>query len=198
VIVLTLGGLGRLDTVETALGGYCSAPGNTHVVVDYPREANAASILAGVEMLDAAIDYWAPREQITAMGHSQGAEAISEWLERRAVDADVPLRGNLRFILTGNPCRRVGGVVTEGTFWTKHGYLGRRRPTPETQYDVDDVARIGDIWANADGWPTMKRPRVSIWQRILRLDPHSDYRKVRIEECTLRERSGNTRYWVSP
>lgn len=198
MIVLTLGGLGRLDTVETALGGYCTAEGRTHVVVDYPREGNAASILAGVVALDTAVRWWAPRDQVTVMGHSQGAEVISEWLQRYASRGDAPLRGNLRFILTGNPCRRLGGVVTAGTWVTKQGYLGRRKPTPETQYDVLDVSRLGDTWSNADGWPTMKRPRVSLLQKIFRLDPHSDYRKVRIEECTLRERSGNTRYLVAP
>jgi pimeloyl-ACP methyl ester carboxylesterase len=197
-IVFTLGGLGSRNTVETALHSWCSSEGRQHVVVDYPREGNADSILAGIANLDTALEEWLSRDAVVVMGHSQGAEVVSEWLERNADSPNAPLRGALSFILTGNPCRRVGGVVTSGTFWSKHGYLGRRKPTPETQYDVDDIARIGDVWANVDGWPSMVPPKVSFWQRILNQDPHSNYQHVDLAECTLREQSGNTKYWVSP
>lgn len=198
--VLTLGGLnyGRIDRLDTALQGYATKRGR--VIVDYPQAANAESILTGEQQLDrharALVKANQPFEIVAS---SMGAEVVSLWLENNADKPDAPSPALLqRIILLGNPCRREGGVVTAGNWITKIGYLGRRRPTPETQYRTDDIAREGDYWANADGYPTGKRPRLSLLRILLGLDPHTDYDDVDPERPgVLRARSGNTCYWVA-
>lgn len=199
MIVLTLGGMnyGRVDRLDTALKGYSMAPGRERVILDYPQEPNAESVLTGVRNISAAIPALLLDDRVTVLASSQGAEVVTEWLYANKDRSDAPLRGDLSFILIGNPCRRLGGVVTSGSFVTRHGHLGRRRPTPECQYDIDDIARRGDTWANADGWPSGKRPRVGLFTRLLGRDPHINYQDVDIDECVLRERVGNTRYLVS-
>lgn len=198
MIVLTVGGLnyGLVDRLDTALKGYATADGRQRVRLEYPQAASAHSILTGERNLGVAIRALLLEDEVTVLAASQGAEVVTEWLLHNADRPDAPPRGALKFILIGNPCRRFGGVVTAGSFWTKRGYLGRRVPTPETQYDVDDIARRGDVWANADGWPTGKRPGSNIFTRWFNRD-HSHYENVDIDECVLRERVGNTRYLVS-
>lgn len=200
-IVLTLGGLnkGRIDRMDTALRGFSTANGRTRRTVQYPQEGSARSIREGVKTLDKMIrEETSAGNHVTVFGMSQGAEVASEWLEQNARRSDAPPAHLLDFVLVGNPCRRLGGVVTAGNFITKHGYLGRRKPTPETQYTVTDVATPGDVWANADGWPTGKKPKMSLWDILLGRDPHTDeYDDVDVEKCRVRGVSGNTSYLVA-
>lgn len=201
-VVLTLGGLnkGRIDRMDTALKGFSTAKQRTRRPIRYPQTGSAQSIREGVRMLDEAIrDEIAAGNHVTGFGMSQGAEVVSEWLEQNAKRADAPPADMLDFVLIGNPCRRLGGVVTEGNFFTKRGYLGKRKPTPETQYTVLDVATAEDFWANSDGWPTGKRPKINLLDILLRRDPHTDlYNDVDIDQCRVRGRAGNTTYLLAP
>lgn len=190
--VLTLGGLGNRDTVGRALGGYCTAKGRTRIEVDYPREGSVQSISVGSTSLDSALR-WALQapDRVDVLAHSQGAEAVSEWLEKNRHAPVDPSR--IRFILTGNPRRALGGAG-------KIGWDGKRlKPTPtDHPYEVLDVARINDGWCNADDWPNK---RVSLGRAIAlkigRFTTHSDYSKVDLEECRVRAKVGNTTYLVA-
>lgn len=200
-VILTLGGMnyGRIDRLDTALQGYATK--RNRVVVDYPQAASAESILTGERQLDlharGLVKAGRPFEIVAS---SMGAEVVSLWLENHADKPDAPSPALLqRIILLGNPCRREGGVVTAGNWITKTGFLGPRRPTPETQYRTDDIARFSDRWANADRHPGGKLDLKWIERILDRLrDPHTYYDHVDPERPgVLRAWSGNTCYWVS-
>lgn len=190
-IVLTLGGLGNRDTVGRALGGYATAKTRKRVEVEYPRAGSTSSITIGSSSLDSALRYWTVANDVTVIAHSQGAEAVSEWLEKNRNGPVDPSRVTL--ILTGNPRRALGGAGKVGWDW---------KPIPRTPWDtpytVLDVARINDGWCNADDWPNK---RVSLGRAIAlsigKLTVHSDYSKVKLEECRVREVRGNTTYLVA-
>ena len=189
--VLTLPGLGG------DVGGYMSewlhgfAGGYDHVPVDYPAAAGTASIAAGVHQLQAAITQTLSvgGGPIVVLAHSQGAEVVSEWLEEYADSGPPP--GSLRFILTGNPRRRLGGAGMGGWDWRPVGH------TLETRYAVTDIARRWDGWANKDNYPGRAgRDWFKLW--LGRFTVHSDYRDVTVAGCTVRETSGNTTYLIHP
>jgi hypothetical protein len=192
VIVLTLAGLGdKSDKMANWLQGWANVPGRSHVVVDYPAAPGTASIATGAAMLDEEIHHYLKLgATITVMGHSQGAEVASVWLEEHAGDAAIP-DGRVQFILTGNPRRRLGGAGLVGWDLKK---IGR---TPETRFKVRDIARRYDGWSNADNYPGSK-----FWGKLRlfigRFVDHADYRDVNIGACVLREQSGQTSYLQHP
>ena len=190
--VLTLPGLGG------DVGGYMSewlhgfaGKGYDHVPVDYPAAAGTASITAGVHQLQEAITQTlrVGGGPIVVLAHSQGAEVVSEWMDEHADTGPPP--GSLRFILTGNPRRRLGGAGMGGWDWRP---VGR---TPETRYRVTDIARRWDGWANKDNYPGRAGGN---WFKLWwgRFTVHSDYRDVTVAGCTVRETSGNTTYLIHP
>lgn len=194
--VFTLGGLQLLrnDRMAEVLGGYAVADGRKHVPIEYPRTASANSILNGAEALDRSLRSRGGKPA-TVIAASQGAEVVTEWLYQVS---GATTRFNVNFILLGNPCRRLGGVVTYGSWLTRYGFLGRRKPTPDTTgYDIQDITRVGDPWSNAEGFPQGKRLRVSIWEILFNKSPHTRYDEVRLDACVLRTRVGNTKYLVS-
>jgi len=186
MIVLTLGGMnyGRTDEVGTALHQHAKRRGVSRKIVDYPQAATAQSIPLGVVALDTALRN--TPEDCEIVAHSQGCEVVGEWMRRYAGRPDAPTHIR-RIILLGNPERRFGGAMGY-QFGNK-----KRQPTPETQYRVDDIARKGDPWANADG--------VSLWARLTRslwAPAHRDYDDIDADNPgVLRRKSGNTSYWVS-
>ena len=192
--VLTLPGLGG------DVGGYMGewlhgfAGQHNHIAVDYPAAAGTASITAGVHQLQAAITQTLSLGggPVVVLAHSQGAEVVSEWLEKYADSGPTlsrPPVGSLRFILTGNPRRRLGGAVMGGWDWRP---VGR---TPETRYRVTDIARRWDGWCNKDNYPDKSGRN---WFRLWwgRFTAHNDYRDVDIAGCDIREVSGNTTYLI--
>lgn len=194
MIVLTLGGLGNRNTAVESLGGYCTKPGNTHVEVVYPRKASKASIDAGVVALDKEIVKYSAftLQPIDVVAHSQGAEVVSEWLEKYG-QFRKGLAGRVRFILTGNPRRARGGAGRVG--WD----MKRFNPTPnDTDFEVIDIARADDGWCNSDDWPA---PWVTISRALKlllgRVSVHSDYSKVDLGKARVRERIGKTTYYVA-
>jgi len=80
-------------------------------------------------------------------GYSQGARVVANWLEEYAGAEDAPSPEQLSFVLIGNPGRKHGGAHV---IWDQ--------VTPDTQYDVLDVARQYDLTADRpDHWSPLAR-----------------------------------------
>ena len=202
VIVVTLDGLsfGMVDVTGKALRGYAHAPGRRRVKVSYAQAASGASIREGSANLETTLRPLVDAgEEFELLAHSQGAEAVGDWLDEYAGRPDAPSPAQLRRItLIGNPERRIGGYM--GYQFGK-GLIGvKRKPTRETQYRTLDIARERDPFANADCWGTDKRSAAA--RMLARLtgfgSTHTDYSQVDIDACRVRAVSGNTRYLVAP
>ena len=195
--VLTLSGLtyNVVDNMGDALSGFATAPGHIRKAVSYPAAASATSIPAGVIALDDAIR--ATPGDIVVLAHSQGAQVVGGWLREYAQRPDAPPPDRLRFILLGNPERRLG--------WNpeRKGFDGNPLlPTPDdTQYQVLDITRRWDGWGNADNWPDGD-PGLKDKARLMlgRATDHVDYSKVSLDDPAMQVRAqvGNTSYLVAP
>ncbi|WP_051053529.1 PE-PPE domain-containing protein [Mycolicibacterium chubuense] len=194
--VLTLGGLnfGVTDQVGPALHGYAAK--SDRIVVKYPQAASMASIRTGVQALQRAVRSALSDTDglIDVVAHSQGAEVVSEWLYEYGHGSDAPPAHRLRFILLGNPRRRLGGAAVRSF----DGKPVRRTPD-DTRYTVLDVTRAQDGWSNNDGWPA---PHLTFGMKarllVGRMIDHVDYGGVDLDTAQVRARVGNTTYLVAP
>ena len=193
--VLTLGGLGRGDGVVRSFQSWAVTGGRKRVVVDYPRVGSVESIDTGADNLDDALHRELRKTdgRVDVVAASQGAEAVSVWLEKYGDRMPKHFRGRIRFILAGNPRRLLGGVGKIG--WDGKPISPTRN---DTEYEVLDVARVNDGWANADDWPN-QRVTLARYLRLLlgRFLDHADYSRVDLEKCKVREKIGNTTYLVA-
>ncbi|MEW5810248.1 MAG: PE-PPE domain-containing protein [Actinomycetota bacterium] len=193
------------DKLDTALHGYANRGGARRRIVDYPQNPAKNAIAAGIELLQQHIVACvAAGDTIEIEAHSMGAEIVSGWLEQYATQPDAPSTDQLvRIILLGNPRRRFGGAWNSGELLTSFQFGGTKRtPTPISKYWTDDIARVGDPWANSDAWSSMSKT-TQLRNRALRLLPlpsaHSNYDNVDpAAPGQLRSRLGNTAYWVAP
>ncbi|MDZ4236514.1 MAG: PE-PPE domain-containing protein, partial [Dietzia sp.] len=118
---------------QDELGGLlCESP-RTCVSVPFPYLQRSI----GVKDLDEAIhgDTFGQRQIV--FGYSQGARVATDWLEEFATAEDAPSPDDLSFVLIGNPGRKHGGA---------HVIWGQ--PTPDSQYQVLDVAQQYDLTAD--------------------------------------------------
>ncbi|MCV7152041.1 PE-PPE domain-containing protein [Mycolicibacterium pyrenivorans] len=113
-------------------GLLCESP-RTCVSVPFPYLQRSI----GVDDLDEAIhgDTFGQRQIV--FGYSQGARVATDWLEEFAAAEDAPSADDLSFVLIGNPGRKYGGAHV---IW--------HHVTPDTQYQVLDVARQYDLTAD--------------------------------------------------
>ncbi len=114
-------------------GLLCESP-RTCVSVPFPYLQRSI----GVDDLDEAIhgDTFGQRQIV--FGYSQGARVATDWLEEFAAAEDAPSADDLSFVLIGNPPgRKYGGAHV---IW--------HHVTPDTQYQVLDVARQYDLTAD--------------------------------------------------
>jgi pimeloyl-ACP methyl ester carboxylesterase len=181
MIVLTLRGLdtGREDRMADFLKGF--ARGRQRVV-DY-GDSLMDSLDKGADILDEHIRAALAVDEVTVMGHSRGSTVCGTWLQKYANRTAAPCPVKLRFILLGNPNRRLGG---DGT-----------RTPDTTQYRVDDVTRRWDRWSNRDNWPDKAG---GSWFRLWigSMVDHGAYENVDLATARLRQQIGNTKYWVAP
>lgn len=126
----TAGGVLHWDMSEFFQGAYCSeSSGNTCAPVRYLAGLPEIGEADGLRALTAAIRTTPPPTIV--MGFSQGALISSQWLRDNAGESSAPSPEELSFVLVGNPLRKYGGV--------RPAYdLGE--PTPDTEYDVLDIA----------------------------------------------------------
>ncbi|HEY9267041.1 MAG TPA: PE-PPE domain-containing protein [Mycobacterium sp.] len=143
VTVLTLKetfGIGKGAMEDQLQGSLC--PENTQqcVEVGYPAIIGRKSVPSGVIALDTAID--TTSGEIIVLGYSQGAIVAGHWLQEYAADPDAPSTDELSFVLIGNPTRAFGGA-----------YVPLGDVTPQTQYQVTDIAREYDFFADFPNKP---------------------------------------------
>lgn len=129
-------------------GGWAQKPGRRYVEVDSAADLSVGAIPDAAQELDDLIctTLTMTRDQVVGFGHSQGSQIIGHWLrEYGGVD---PRR--LRFVLTGNPERAYFGYAANKPKWIPDGNLGGITPNT-TSYEVLDIGRKGDLWANYPG-----------------------------------------------
>jgi hypothetical protein len=168
--------------------GYAVKPGHKQIQVKHPAfldpsagDNPRASIYVGATNLDRLIR--STKGPKIVLGYSQGAQVAGTWLRRFAHAADAPSPDELSFLLIGNPERKYGQQP-----WTK-------KQTPDwTQYQVRDVSRKGDKWANWQGKPTDNKilamfggTHTDYW----RTDPYDP--KAEVVKTV-----GNTKYVIVP
>lgn len=137
--VFTLRGAGA---PLNALNGWCRGVFDHYPVhaLNYPANMASNSISTGVTMIDQAVR--ATPGAIILVGHSQGSQAISVWMEKYKNDPTVSR--DITCVLTGNPVRNPTGQLVGG--FVVGGGLGVATPN-DTPWVVYDVARAGDTWA---------------------------------------------------
>jgi hypothetical protein len=114
--------------------GWSEAAGRTRYNIDYGNDVGT-----GVGLLHTAIHNIAGVKVV--FGHSEGSQVAGRWMEAYAAGDSTPT-DDLSFILLGNPERKYGRPP-----WDVN-YTGKDTITPNCKYNVKDVARIGDGWAN--------------------------------------------------
>jgi hypothetical protein len=136
--VLTMAMFAGGDEEELS-GVLCQSP-RTCRAVPFPYLERSV----GTEDLNDAIQGDASGQPLIVFGYSQGARVASQWLEEHAGAADAPSPDQLSFVLIGNPSRKHGGA---------HVIWGQI--TPDTQYQVLDVARQYDLAADRPDHPNL-------------------------------------------
>jgi pimeloyl-ACP methyl ester carboxylesterase len=142
VNALDLGADRLVNYMRYVCRGFAVAAGRKQIAVRFPPRLDPSagdnprgSISIGADNLDRLIRS-TPGKKIV-LGYSQGAQICGTWLRRYAHRADAPPAHEIRFVLIGNPERKYGKQP-----WTL-------KETPDwTQYEVLDVARRGDNWAD--------------------------------------------------
>lgn len=151
---------------------------------------SGGSIAAGVAALDLIL-HTAPASMSTdvlVFGHSQGAQVASAWLRLHANDVNRPNPAYVRFLLTGNPERKYGGLPR----------FSAKTPN-NTSYTVQDLKIQYDGWAD---WPTqLPRPN---WQSLqnaaqgMYLTHNVDYLKHNPSDATMFYTENTTVYAMIP
>ena len=128
-------------------------------------------------------------------GWSRGAQVASEWLRSYAGKPGKASAADVSFILIGNPQRRLGG--SSGATLDGH----KLEPTPDTtQYQVTDLSRRWDGWANTDNWPGSPNDAGAkiFLKTVGKWTVHSSYSDVSAtSDNMVRGTVGNTTYLVS-
>lgn len=102
--------------------------------VTYPYLERAA----GVSDLQLALSGVVGQPTIV-FGYSQGARVVAGWMRTYGTTSTAPSADQLSFVLVGNPGRKYGGSNKP---W------GKNQMTPDSQYQVIDVARQYDLAAD--------------------------------------------------
>lgn len=171
--------------MDAFLDGYATKDHREHIVVDYGPHLSVKLESAAKVINDAINDALDEFDTVTVLGHSRGSEAAGFWLSGFGYHQLSPPAHRLRFFLLGNPRRRLGG----------NG--GGVRTPDDTKYQVDDIARRWDKWANKDNYPGRAGAN-SLRLSLGSIIDHSDYKKVSLNNLQLRQQVGNTRYWMAP
>lgn len=148
--------------------------GNVQKRLDYPANQWFGVNSAAADKLETMIE--STPGPIVVLGHSEGAQVASIWLDRHG---DDPAQKNrLVFVLIGNPQRAGASLGKDISGKQLHN------TRTDSQYQVIDIARRGDRWARASGWD--------------RGSSHTDYTKVSVDPKApgnaIEGRVGNTVY----
>lgn len=124
--------------------------------------------------------------------HSRGCQVVGEWLAKWSGELTNAQASRVRIVLTGNLERARFGYIARRPRWIPPG--NSVRTTPEnTRFQVLDIGRIGDRWAN---YPTQLGGIIG-WPWTFVSLAHLDYSKVNPDNLTNIVSElvvGNTRY----
>jgi len=188
--VLTVAALGDNDMSKWC-NGWAGRNGRTVIKVPSAADLSKDGIPKAAAELDRLIHETLAETEglVIVLAHSQGCQVVGEWLAKFA-NAD-PSR--VRFVLTGNLERQYFGYRARKPKWWGNGNSVRETPN-NTAYEVLDIGRKGDLWANYPGGMLA----------MLRLPfclPHLNYDNVdpdNLDPKHLVKAVGNTRYFTVP
>lgn len=125
-------------------------------------------------------------DKVIVFGLSGGAGAAAEWMRYHADDADAPSADVLSFLFVGNTGRKYGGM--------SRSYA----PTPDTQYQVIDIAQQYDPVADRPDNPFNLLAQLNLAAGLF--SPlHTNYDSVDIDDPkNIRWTEGNTTYILIP
>lgn len=151
--------------MKLACKSFADTNGNTQVrFSDNGSVLDPNGITNDAENLWTAIMQYAPTQPISVLAWSRGAQLVGAALRKHAADPDAPPAANLRFYLIGNPERAVAQGGRPADYINGSPLL----PTPtNTQYEIWDIARKGDWFADA--------PESNVFTGLL---VHCDYWEV--------------------
>lgn len=181
--------LGQGPLIDTQLGGaLCAAP-NTCTSVQYPASLSLTSIPDGASVLNSLIG--TAVNPVVVFGYSEGAQVAATWMAQYGSGSAAPAAHDVSFVLIGNPNRAYGGASNELA-----KMLNIATP-PDTQYQVTDVAREYDFWADL---PTGRLNSIALVNAIAgSLFIHTDYTKVDLADPNnVTWKEGNITYVLVP
>ena len=189
--VLTIAPLnfGQGSVIQTELGGtLCAAP-NTCTAVKYPASLSPSSIPTGAASLDALIG--TTTAPVVVFGYSEGAQVAGMWMAQFGNGSIGPAAQDVSFVLIGNPNRAHGGASN-----ALAKVLNIATPL-DTKYQVIDVARQYDFWADFPANPLNPIALVNAVAGSLFI--HTDYTKVDLADPNnVTWKEGNITYVLVP
>lgn len=165
-------------------GTMCQSP-NTCTQVDY-HFLLPVSVERITTAIDTATSDPTSDAEVIVFALSGGAGASGEWMRKHAGDEGAPPAEKLSFVWIGNPGRKYGGSSR------------RFAPSPETQYQVLDIARQYDPIADSPDDPFNLLAHLNLVAGML--SPlHTDYAGVDVDDPrNIRWTEGNTTYVLVP
>lgn len=142
VTVLTLEPLqfGQGPVIAKQLQGSMCSGDNVCKSVKYPASLSPTSIPTGAAALNKMIN--AESGPVIVFGYSEGAQVAGKWMQQYGTGPNAPDPSKVSFVLIGDPNRKYGGVD-----YQLAQKLHISIPT-DTQYQVTDIARQYDFWAD--------------------------------------------------
>lgn len=170
VTVLTLEPLqfGQGPVISKQLGGSMCSGANVCQAVKYPASLSPSSIPTGAANLNAAIN--ASTGPVIVFAYSEGAQVAGKWMTQYGSGPNSPDPSKVSFVLIGNPNRAYGGIDY------KLAQALHISTPADTKYQVTDVARQYDFWADTPS--SLKNPMVLMNAIAGSMFIHTDYTKV--------------------
>ncbi len=154
--VLTIAPLGGRDMTQWC-GGWASRQGR---VIEVPSAAN----LSITAIPDAAIAldnlvHTHTEDDLVIFAHSQGCSVVGRWLDKFSRFVLPGDHERIKIVLTGNLERQFYGYAANKPKWVWGGNL-QGLTNNRTAFQVLDIGRVGDLWANYPGglWPMLRLP----------------------------------------
>ena len=153
--VLTIAPLGGADMTSWC-GGWAGRQGR---VIEVPSAANLS--ISAIPDSAVALDnlVHTHTDELIVFAHSQGCQVVGAWLDKYARFVLPGDHERIRFVLTGNLERAFYGYAANKPKWIPAGNI-RGITNNRTAFQVLDIGRKGDLWANYPGgfWPLLSLP----------------------------------------
>lgn len=145
--VLTIAPLGDADMGKWC-GGWAARQGR---VIEVPSASNLS--ISAIPDAAIALDnlvHTHTEDDLTIFAHSHGCQVVGRWLDKFSRFVLPGDHERIRFVLTGNLERAFYGYAANKPKWVPGGNI-RGLTRNDTDFQVLDIGRIGDLWANYPG-----------------------------------------------